>query len=133
MAHNHLLDSSINPDIKQSSNVPRSLTLSVVSNNKLIPVSIPNFNHCVIVPTVIDPKNMTLEEKESRRLAKQRERNNRYRDKTRPYIDLANAPTNKDKILGIFKLCYPQLDDVDSSILDQDIISIMQYMTRQRS
>lgn len=92
---------------------------------------IPNFNHVPTMP-IVAPQQMSLEEKEQRRLAKQRERTNRYRDKTKPYIELANIPSEKDKIIALLKLCYPELSNVPELVIEQEVLLFIQTIRRNR-
>lgn len=117
----------------QTPRIPLTMTILPTKPGSIqqIPIPMPNFNHVPVQPNIVS--NISLEEKERRRLAKQKERNNRYRDKTKPYIELANAPTEKDKIAKLFKLCYPKLEHLPESVFDQEILYIIQYITRERS
>ncbi|CAH6419930.1 Hypothetical protein HVR_LOCUS994 [uncultured virus] len=121
------------PKTPTQSSGPLTTQAVTIQNNQTSIENIPNFNHIPIVPIIVPKSTISLEEKEARRLAKQRERNNRYRDKTKPYIDLANVPTEKEKIIGVVKLCYPQLAYLPPAVLDREISLFIQHITRQRS
>lgn len=119
----------------QNTNTMKPITLTILPKSTTPPITstiIPNFNHVPVVPNIVNRSQISLEEKEERRLAKQRERTNRYRDKTKPYVELAGAPTEKDKIIGMFKLCYPELANLPSSVLEQEVLSCIQHITRKR-
>lgn len=78
-------------------------------------IPIPSFNHVPITPVILPNQvnnisnGNTLEEKEQRRLQKLREAQSRYRDKTNPYIEIANIPEKPINISQIGELIYHQL------------------------
>jgi hypothetical protein len=97
------------------------IAMPIIQTGYTSQYSMARFDHVPSIPIITNKLGMTLEEKEAQRLAKQRERNYKHRDKTKPFKDLVNAPTEKDKIIGMFKLCYPQLEALPSSELDQEM------------
>ena len=100
---------------------PRSLTLSITPANQ----QIPSFNHVPIVATQIDRiqqmSDNDLREKEIRRLEAERLRSAKYRQKTASYQKIGTLKTEKEKILALVLLCYPELGNMESWRLDQKI------------
>ncbi len=100
---------------------PRSLTLSITPINQQ-PLK---FNHVPIIATPIDRiqqmSNDDLREKEIRRLESERLRSAKYRQKTASYQKIGTLKTEKEKILAVVLLCYPELNNMESWRLDQKI------------
>lgn len=133
--------------------IPQTATVPVNTQEEVIPVkvstspyaqgTIPNFNHVPITPVIIPtpaamPKpvnhhELTLEEKEARRLEKQRLAQSRYRDKTKPYTELASIPGDASKVAALLKLSFPQLNNVNPYVLESEVNNFIAYVTRQRA
>lgn len=113
--------------------LPQALVQSSIMNSSVTVVKtaptmqIPNFNHVPITPTITHnnliktPNGMTLEEKERRRLERDRERCARYRQKVSDYKRLGTLKTEKEKITSLVILCYPELKNMSPSELDQKV------------
>jgi len=115
MAHSSLQTNAIKPiTLTILPNVPSQVSAPTMQNpnfnhTPILPIvqsqvsaptmPNPNFNHTPIAPiTIPHPLGITPEEREARRLAKQRERNARYRERVKEYTKLGSLTTDREKI-----------------------------------
>lgn len=110
---------------------PIPLTLTIIPTNISKPpvLPIPNFQYAPLIPEIQQVKaplkDGALEEKEQRRLRKQRERNQRYQDKIRMYNKLAALRSDKDKFYELLLLCQPSLIYRDKSVIEEKITAFL--------
>lgn len=97
-----------------------------------VPQPMPNFAYIpnniqpiVAMPQPIDRVGQMTEEdlreKERRRLEGNKIRSARYVQKTSEYKKLGTMKTEKEKITALTLLCYPELRNMDPSILDSKV------------
>lgn len=110
---------------------PMTLTIMPVSNSHHNGENISDVTYVPLKPII--QNHITLEEKEAQRLAKQRIRNSKYRDRTKPYTELSGLDTEKEKIMALVKLCYPHLTEINPLILDSEVSVFIKHITRKRS
>ena len=129
----------------------KPLNLSIFPLNKIPSVPkntetkiVPTYQYTPIIPTPIVPIHSfpireispeqaittlaALQEKEAKKAEQQRLSNARYRDKVRDYKNLGTLRTEKEKIIGMVLLCYPQLKDMNSIKLDAKVTQFIQSL-----
>lgn len=88
-------------------------------------VTIPQFNHSPIVPTLVDTGGsiassaITRVDKELERLQRQRQSSSKYYNRVKEYKRIGSLNTEKEKVIALLLLCYPQFSALESYELDQ--------------
>jgi len=104
---------------------PNQISKSDFVSNKATKstLSIPNFNH---VGIVLEKKpRISLDEKETKRLAYQKQCSAKYSNKVKEYKKIGSLFTEKDKIKRLLILCYPELSNFDQNNLDHRIANFI--------
>jgi hypothetical protein len=126
-----------NSQTNNASIKPITLTIMpqapAVRNN----IPIPNFNHVPVQPVIVPPpaytigqartsqplpQNATEQDKLERQRLLNREKQRRFKEKTKGFVDLAHLPNIHERIKQLWLLTYPNsYDNVDPSMIDNAI------------
>ena len=86
----------------------KPITLTILPiNNVQETVPIPDFNHVAVVPTIIPSQprklgtQLSLEEREAKRVASQKERSARYNEKIKEYKKIGLLKSEKERIIRV--------------------------------
>lgn len=103
---------------------------SVSQNNSS---NLPTFNHIPVVPNISENSSNPEQiwEREKKRLEIQRQSSQRHYEKVKQYNKLAAIDGEKEKIMALLLICYPDLKTCNKLQLDQRLSSFLDSVIKE--